>query len=554
MKRILSVLFVFGMLCLFQNAFAQKVIDTVYTCCQPEKEYVVTDFDNWMRTDWAFSMSGGSNLFYGDLRVYDYWPVKENHNERSAAFNFGLEKQLNDFVTLRGNFLHGNLSGTKREFANGNPANMFFDAKVNEYSTVFEFNLSNIVNNLQELNKDKRVTMSAYLGAGVVNFRTERRDLKTNDVIQGYGYNGNKLVSPTREMVFPVGLGLDLRATKALSLNLDVSLRIVNSDKLDGYVANYNNKTFQDMYGYTALGFTYKFGLKDCDKDGVVNRLDKCPDTPYGMPVDKNGCITDKDGDGVVDTDDACPDVFGSSVTKGCPDTDGDGIADKDDTCPQDKGLAVFNGCPDTDGDMVPDYQDKCPKEKGVIALSGCPDADGDSIPDYEDRCPQFAGTKALNGCPDKDKDGIADVDDKCPDVFGLAKNLGCPEVKKEVLRIFEKALTGIQFETGKDVIKKTSFPILDQVVKAMKENPTYNLEINGHTDNVGDPAKNMVLSDKRAAAVKKYLVSKGIDENRMITKGFGDTIPVADNKTTAGKAKNRRVEFKVIFQTIEFE
>ena len=129
---------------------------------------------------------------------------------------------------------------------------------------------------------------------------------------------------------------------------------------------------------------------------------------------------------------------------------------------------------------------------------------------------------------------------------------MGCPAVKREVLKIFEKALTGIQFETGEDVIKKQSFPILDQVVKAMKENPEYNLEINGHTDNVGDSTKNQILSDKRAASVRKYLIDKGIAETRMVSHGYGQTIPIADNKTAAGRAKNRRVEFKVLFQQIE--
>jgi outer membrane protein OmpA-like peptidoglycan-associated protein len=153
-----------------------------------------------------------------------------------------------------------------------------------------------------------------------------------------------------------------------------------------------------------------------------------------------------------------------------------------------------------------------------------------------------------LKGCPDKDKDGVADIDDKCPDVPGIKENKGCPEVKAEVKKVFAQALQGIQFETGKDVILKGSYPILDQVVKVMNENKEYNLEINGHTDNVGKDNLNLLLSQKRANAVKAYLVKKGIDENRMKATGYGSTMPVEDNKTAAGKAKNRRVEFKVNF------
>jgi len=308
------------------------------------------------------------------------------------------------------------------------------------------------------------------------------------------------------------------------------------------------------MYNYTGIGFSYKFGYKDCDYDGIPNRLDKCPGTPYGMPVDATGCITDKDNDGIADNDDACPEMAGPASTKGCPDTDGDEIADKDDSCPFDKGSIEMKGCPDTDSDGIADKDDKCPKEKGKIELNGCPDSDNDGLADFEDRCPELFGPAVLNGCPDTDGDGIADIDDKCPKEAGLSKNLGCPEVKKEVLKIFERALTGIQFETGKDVILKTSFPILDQVVKVMKENPSYNLEINGHTDNVGNAQKNMELSNKRAIAVQNYMISKGVEASRMKAQGFGDTMPVADNKTALGKSKNRRVEFKVVFQTITVE
>jgi OmpA-OmpF porin, OOP family len=124
----------------------------------------------------------------------------------------------------------------------------------------------------------------------------------------------------------------------------------------------------------------------------------------------------------------------------------------------------------------------------------------------------------------------------------------GCPEINDKTKKLFEKALTGIQFETGKSTIKKASYPILDQVVTVMNENPTYNLEILGHTDDQGDDANNMKLSKDRAAAVEKYLEDKGVAAARVKSEGFGETMPVADNKTSAGRAKNRRVEFKVSF------
>ena len=87
-----------------------------------------------------------------------------------------------------------------------------------------------------------------------------------------------------------------------------------------------------------------------------------------------------------------------------------------------------------------------------------------------------------------------------------------------------------------------------------MKENPTYHLAISGHTDDVGNDEYNQTLSDKRAAAVRRYLINQGIDENRMTSHGYGETRPIADNKTKQGRALNRRVEFEVSFETVTYE
>jgi len=201
---------------------------------------------------------------------------------------------------------------------------------------------------------------------------------------------------------------------------------------------------------------------------------------------------------------------------------------------------------PDTDGDGVIDKEDKCPQTPGLANLGGCPDADGDGVTDAMDACPQLAGPADKQGCPDSDGDGISDNLDKCPKVPGVASMRGCPEVSEKTKKLFEKALTGIQFETGKSTIKKVSYPILDQVVTVMNENPSYNLEVNGHTDSQGDDAANLKLSQERAAAVEKYLEDMGVAANRITSQGFGETMPVDDNKTAAGRAKNRRVEFKV--------
>lgn len=353
------------------------------------------------------------------------------------------------------------------------------------------------------------------------------------------------LVKKQTNLALPTaGIGFNFRVTDVVSIMLQETFMYSNADNVDAEIHDNN-----DSYLMHTIGLTFNLGkMKDADMDGVSDKKDKCPGTPKGVAVDVNGCPLDKDGDGIPDYLDACPDVKGVASAKGCPDRDGDGVVDDKDQCPDVAGLADLNGCPDRDGDRVPDKDDKCPDVKGLVQLAGCPDRDGDGIIDSEDLCPDVKGTAAMKGCPDRDGDGIPDKDDKCPDVAGVAANKGCPEVKEEVKEVFRKALQGIQFETGKDVIRKASFPILDQVAKIMTDNPEYKLDINGHTDNVGKPDANMTLSQKRADAVQKYIAAKGVDNSRMIAKGFGDTKPVADNKTAEGRTTNRRVEFVVEF------
>jgi outer membrane protein OmpA-like peptidoglycan-associated protein len=259
---------------------------------------------------------------------------------------------------------------------------------------------------------------------------------------------------------------------------------------------------------------------------------------------------------------------------EGPKDTDGDGLNDDVDKCvDQAEDPDSFeddDGCPDTDNDKdgVPDASDKCPMEgedpDGFQDDDGCPEADNDNdgIPDANDKCanePEDVDQwQDDDGCPDPDNDGdgVLDAQDQCKDqaetVNGFQDADGCPDDIPAAVKKFTGVIKGINFKTGEAVILKTSNKTLDATVKILNDYPDLKLEIQGHTDNAkmkknSKFADNMELSQARADAVKTYFVTKGVAEDRLVAKGYGETAPIDPRNTKAAKAKNRRVEFKLI-------
>jgi OOP family OmpA-OmpF porin len=209
----------------------------------------------------------------------------------------------------------------------------------------------------------------------------------------------------------------------------------------------------------------------------------------------------------------------------------------------------------DLDRDGSLDGMDACPKEPGT-APDGCPetDRDGDGLIDSVDKCPDEPGTGLL-GCPlaDTDGDGLFDPEDECkaePETKnGYLDSDGCPDVIPAELAAFTGTIKGIYFELDKDIIKPKSFPLLDRAVAVLQEFGAIRIEISGHRDSTGSPDYSRDLPKRRAHAVKQYLVEHGIDERRIETRSAGPDEPIDTNKTAAGRANNRRIEFTILVQ-----
>jgi outer membrane protein OmpA-like peptidoglycan-associated protein len=235
----------------------------------------------------------------------------------------------------------------------------------------------------------------------------------------------------------------------------------------------------------------------DSDEDGVVDKRDKCPETPAGALVDRDGCPCDADGDGVPDGIDKCPN-----------------------TPKEARGLVEKDGCPiDTDLDSSPDYLDKCPNTPANVTV--------DSV-----------------GCPlDSDADGVDDASDLCLDTpRGIpVDKRGCPDLEQ----IFYKRTLVSLFHSGETRIRNADSTALDSIVILLEIFPEVAATISAYTDDLGPAEANQIVSQKRADAVLLYFVNKGISSQRLEAIGKGETNFIASNRTMPGREQNRRIEIE---------
>ncbi len=330
---------------------------------------------------------------------------------------------------------------------------------------------------------------------------------------------------------FGVGINFWLNKYWTFDIQAKYSYGITNVSADDdtiyyGDMSEWDKRAFQSFI-QPSIALTYYFGRKiDTDKDGVGDEEDSCPGTPSGAMVDMDGCPLDTDNDGVYDGLDRCENTPAGAVVdiQGCPkDTDGDGVYDGLDQCPNTPKTAKtdMRGCPlDTDQDGVADYLDR------------------------EINTPFKAEVDANGVGLDSDFDGVYDGLDRCPTTAAGAQvdEFGCPvEVEKPV----EKITLNIEYATGSYEPDDEAKKVLDRLAETMYAYVDYSIEIDGFTDNVGSEKANRDLSQKRADAVMKYLLDKGVASYRMSSKGFGEDsrYAIGDNSTPEGRQKNRRVE-----------
>ena len=357
----------------------------------------------------------------------------------------------------------------------------------------------------------------------------------------GYGLSHDATANPAKQGRGAASLGMGLLVN---ALDQRCYVRFEVRDILEGIQVRQGalfergQTSFSHHLGATVgLQWNLRGKVKDQDLDKVRDWLDNCPNTAIGALVNQHGCPVDADGDSVPDGIDRCP-----GTPHGCP-------VDK------------FGCSADADSDAVCDGIDKCantPRGATVDAF-GCPaDPDSDGVYDGIDTCPGTAKgcTVDAKGCPaDADADGVCNGVDVCPNTpAGLKVDAhGCPiEVSELEIQLLDTGmirLENIQFETKKTVLKPESITRVEEAGRVLQQYPQLRVEIGGHCDNRGSKALNDTLSESRARAVLEYIKDKfpAIQPSQYTSKGYGFSKPIAPNTTDAGRARNRRVEFKVL-------
>jgi OmpA-OmpF porin, OOP family len=547
---------------------------------------------------WEVGLPIGINQYFGDMHCSK--PYASANSLMVGAF---VRRHLNDYFALRGQILLGKLAGNDLDQPDKrwDYRRLKFSTPLTELAVLGEY--YPLRERRYTCDGTFKKTLSPYLfgglGVAITNPTVTVQPGGTFPPQQRL-LDEDKANLKKAALVLPFGVGLKYNVAERWTIGAEAGYRYAFSDYLDGTKLSTtalgtgtaltpNGKAYNDGYLVANLLGSYRFGDKDGDKDGVVDRCDACiaekglrkfqgcPDTDGdGIPDKDDACPTqagpmalrgcpDTDGDGIADKDDDCPTQVGTVALKGCPDRDKDGVADKDDACPDVAGVKALKGCPDTDGDGIADKDDACPNEAGPASLNGCPDTDGDGIADKDDACPTVKGVASAKGCPDRDGDGVADAKDKCPDLAGLASNEGCPEgyvngalvpkgyrtasgceISQAELDELSFAAQGVEFYSGTNKLKASSYKKLDRVCSLLQRCPDSILHISAFNDGTNSTT-NLRSAKLRACAIYAYFLKKKcISKARMTYEGQGDEDPSSEYTTPDGKKSNTRVQFQL--------
>jgi len=475
--------------------------------------------------DHHFSLHGGQSNYLIDR------PSGQSSlifNKVGLGYGYGIGKKMNLFV----NGELGVLSYSKVILT---PA---FSSSANTYSSSAIGSLTTQLNSVSlglefPILTVNKISLKTRLGS---NFQAFENTF-TNVVGERY----------RREYSGLFGLQLDYRISKKWSLFINATGNkpfMTTLNDPDFYMSNKQTDNSKDLLVNGVIGIAFSIERKknkDSDQDGVKDELDKCPDTPKGETVNQEGCSEsqlDDDSDGIVNMLDKCP-----ATPKG--------------------EKVNANGCSDSqlddDVDGVSNQKDKCPNTpKGEkVNADGCSesqlDDDKDGVNNLIDICKNTQAGQKVNasGCAlnqlDTDLDNVFDDVDKCPEEKGDKLNNGCPVVSKKIENKVIEIANEVNFITNKADLTVPSKSKLNELLTILLENPELKIIISGHTDDVGNAESNFVLSEIRANSVLNYLAEKGIAKNRMTALAFGEEQLKANEISEESRAKNRRVEIKIL-------
>jgi len=432
----------------------------------------------------------GSCLAYGDIKEYNFWPAPA---ERKWGFGFNINYQISPIVSIQGQVVAGKLAGIKRNFANGDVANLKFNADFNEGDLVATISLNRWW--APNLKINDKINLYFLAGVGLMNFRTQLRGLYDDHFINSHGYsaNGTKKESMTTETSFPAGLGIKYKASKKIDISLEATIRYVVTDKLDAYERPTN---FNDKWGYTFIGVTYKLGKQEKHMEWME---------PKDVEKDNSKLALDEINKKIDDLNKKIAELQNKQT-------------------PVNNDEQKFTAVNQKIDDLAKKVNELPSGSTGTNT-----------------------GNTGNGGNVDLQK--LNDLNQKLTDLDNKNKELGNKIINMQTTTNNvtytggKPILVSVFFGVNKTNIDKINGERIAAAAKYLLSDPNAKLDLIGNADKSGGQQYNILLSERRAKAVQQVLVKEyGIDASRLAIsfKGFSEPL----SKTNYDV--NRRVDFVI--------